>query len=292
MMDDVFTCLIRGLRDSLSLQRCLILVVKSKKIRLRLIQCLVLNGLVFLGSIFIFAKILNPLLRYMLSSILIRDPSSETAIDNIQSWIEWIYFALWIVPVYVLSFILNAIWYQDIATESIKLYPSAAPVTCSTITSAVVELIFRSIFNLVFLIYLVALYRLKIIYAIHLSWLVAYNAFEYRWIHGGMAFSEKIINFEKNWIYFLAFGFPTAVVAVQFPGLIENGLISLFFPLLVMCASTAGKPPRVTLVDRPWYVAYPMGFLERARIFFVLEKVTNGIVLVVDVYNKSFRKRS
>lgn len=127
MMDDVFTCLLRGLRDSLSLHRCLILVVKSKKLRLRLIQCLVLNGLVFLGSIFIFAKILNPLLRFMLSTILIRDPSSETAIDIIQSWIEWIYFALWIVPVYVLSFILNAIWYQDIATESIKLYPSAAP---------------------------------------------------------------------------------------------------------------------------------------------------------------------
>ena len=289
-------CVTRGLLDAVSLHRCLILIVKSEKIRLRLAQCLVLNGLIFLGSIFLFSHIVTPLLRIVLARVL-ASPSTNSSpvIDLIQGWIEWTYFTLWIVPVYLLSFILNAIWYQDIAVEAIRIYPSSAPPagrpqSSPTPIGSIVEVIFRSIFSLVFLLFLICLARVRIAYFLYLAFLLAYNAFEYRWISSGILFTNKIATFEKNWIYFLSFGAPVAAVAVQFPSIIENGLISIAFPFLLMTASTASRPVGVTLPKgRPWWIRLPLAWLERLRVFIVLETVTNAVIAAINLYNRRTR---
>jgi etoposide-induced 2.4 mRNA len=288
MLSSIARSAARGSLDSISLHKSLVLVVRSEKIRVRLVQCLILNGFVFLGSIFIFSHMLTPLLRYLLSHLLKAADPSLTSISIIQGWIEWIYFALWIVPVYILSFVLNAIWYQDIANESIKHFPGVkmSATSTGTLTSSVVEIVFRSIFNVVFVIYLVILYKLRLVYVFNLSWLIAYNAFEYKWIHNGIPFSQKISDFETNWIYYLFFGLPLALTAVQFPSIIENGLVSLAFPFLVMSASTAGKPLGAMVRSDNRLVKFFTRWIEKAPVFFIPKHITNAIILLIDTYNK------
>ena len=217
--------------DAISFHRCLVLLVRSEKLRVRVIQCLFLNGLIFLGSIMFFNFLISPIL-------------SKT--DTILFWTEWMYYVLWIFPVYLLSFILNAFWYQDIASESIRIYPMKRPSVSSSLTGEIVEVIHRSIFSLCFLIFLVIIQRWRFIYLINLCWLIAYNAWEYRWIYFKKNSENKLKNFESNSIYYFFFGLPLALISFQFPSIIENGLISVSFPFLLMMASTANAPPGST----------------------------------------------
>ena len=276
----------RGVIDALSLQRCLILLVKSEKIRVRLVQCLVLNGLIFLGSIFLFNHVLRHALGWALAYILEGD-----SVSAIQQWIDWIYFFFWIAPVYMLCFVLNTLWYQDIASESLRIYPNAAPAvqTSASVTGTIVELVFRSLFNFFFLIYLALLSRIRWAYLVNMAWLISYNAFEYKWIHARTTFGEKIFAFEKNWIYFLCFGAPLALLATRFPSVVENGFVSLIFPFLLMTASTASRPQGIQ-IPRQW-TWWPLWWLERARVFIVPESVTKISIIAVEAWTRSRSRR-
>ena len=282
ILKQVRQSIFRGLLDSVAFHRGLVLIVKSEKVRVRVVQCLVLNGVIFLGSIFIFQNILGPLLRSGLG-FLLQLESSEHTLDVMQAWIEWIYFLLWIVPVYLLSFILNTLWYQDIARESMRVFPpisTRSAASSSSISSGIVQVIFRSLFNLIFLLYLCLLYRWKWVYAINLAWLVAYNAFEYRWIADKLTFDEKINLFEKNYIYFMFFGIGTAIFAVQFPAIVENGLISLVLPFHIMSASTAGNPPVISVPKSlPWLDRTVLSWLERFPVLLVPESITKFLII-------------
>lgn len=278
--------------DSVAFHRCLVLLVRSAKIRRLLAQCLLLNGLIFLGSIYVFHNIVSYILGWGLSSLFHPD-SNERTVERIQNWIEWIYFVLWIIPMYVLSFVLNTLWYQDIARESMKVFPQSSSASSSssssiTITSEIVQMIFRSLFNLIFLLYLCVLYRWRWIYALHLGWLVAYNSFEYRWISEKKSFDEKINIFEKGYIYFLSFGLPLSLFAVQFPSVVESGLISLVLPLLIMSASTAGKAPLVISLPKslPWFDRKFLSLLERCPVLIVPESLTKLVIIATSFFQR------
>lgn len=57
-----------GVKDSLRLDNCLLFFVTSKTIRLRTFHCLVLNGLIFLGSMLLAENVIVPLLRSIVAS--------------------------------------------------------------------------------------------------------------------------------------------------------------------------------------------------------------------------------
>jgi etoposide-induced 2.4 mRNA len=268
-LPELYKNALNGLRDSISFHRCLVLVVRSEKIRLRVFQCLVLNGVIFLGSIAFFNFFLSPILYKCLELFVVKDASLEM----IHKWIEWIYFGLWIAPVYLLSFILNALWYQDIASEAIELYPMKRPPTLSsTLTGDIAELIHRSIFNICFLVYLVFIRRWKIVYLVSLAWMIAYNSFEYKWVHFKVSFQTKISTLESSWVYFTFFGLPLALIAFQFPSLIENGLISVAFPFLLMMASTAGRQSSSS---------------QRIRILIIPDLMARACIFIIHLFNRS-----
>lgn len=284
VLAQVYTAGCRGLVDALSFHRCLVLLVRSSKLRVRVVQCLLLNGIIFLGSIFLFARMISPLLMFILGQVVGTDSLS---LPLIQSWIEWTYFVLWIAPVYLLSFILNAFWYQDIATESIEVYPKTASHSSkatgtSSITTEIAEVIHRSIFNACFFIYLALLRRWWFIYLVNLAWLISYTSFEYRWNHGGLTFEAKVQLVERNWIYYLFFGLPLAGIAVQFPSLIENGLISVAFPFILMMSSTSARVSPIAInTSRSWFTRVSLSWLERLRILIAPKILSQVFVLLI-----------
>jgi etoposide-induced 2.4 mRNA len=204
----------------------------------------------------------------------------KEALDLIHYWVEWIYFVLWIAPVYLLTFILNALWYQDIASESIRIYPMKRPPSfSSSIAGEIAGLIHRSIFNVCFLVYLAFIRNWKLLYLLNLSWLIAYNSFEYQWIHFKVSFETKIKTIETNWVYFSFFGLPLALIAFQFPSIIENGLISVAFPFVLMMASTASRP--LCVGSGQWF--------QRMRILIVPDLMTRIFVFFLNFANRDRR---
>ena len=262
VLRQMYRCIRRGFLDSIALHRCLIVTMKSKKIRMRLVQCVLLNGVIFLGSIMLYSYIVSPILVYFLR-FFFRDAGSSL-VETVASWMEWLYYLIWVIPVYLLSFVLNTIWYQDIANESMGIMAISVPSTgVSSLSGRIAEAIYRVIFNMVFLIFLTLIAKYRLIYLLSLSFFISLNAFEFRYKNLG----DRISIIEGNWLYFLSFGFSLSLLVVQFPTLVENGLVSLFFPSLLITASTGSKP-----------IGGPGG---RIRLFKPIQVFTNIIVWLI-----------
>lgn len=57
-----------GVHDSLRLDSCVIFLLTSRTIRARFLNCFVINGLVFLGSVFFAESLVVPLLQALVST--------------------------------------------------------------------------------------------------------------------------------------------------------------------------------------------------------------------------------
>ncbi len=287
----VLSSLRRGLLDSVAFHRCLVLLVKSSKMRIRLMQCLCLNGLLILGSIIFFNFVLSPLLALGFRITAGYVGLSGEPHEVLKLWAEWMYYALWITPIYLVSFILNTFWYRDIALEAMAVYPmgvgsrSSSTATTGSFPGQIADMLLRLIFNFVFLVYLALLVRWRWIYVINLSFMISFNAFEYKLGH--MSFHQKVKYIEKHWLYFLNFSLWVSILVAQFPAMVENGLLAVLFPLLLMSASTSGKPVSISAVSRNQHmlVQWLLSWVEELPVFFIVEKTTDIVVKLIDFFH-------
>lgn len=281
----------RGLGDSLALHRCLVLIVKSSKIRTRFLQCLGLNGLLILGSILFFNYFISPVValvsKWAFGTIAVASDQDSV----IRVWAEWTYYALWITPIYLASFILNTFWYRDIALESMNVYPVSAVSRATSSTSRtslpglIADIILRLIFNVVFLVYLAVLVRWRLLYVLNLSFMISFNAFEYRLGH--LSFHQKVKHIQKHWLYYLSFSLWVSLLVAQFPAMVENGLLAVLFPLLLMSASTCGKPVGISVSQKHhMLVQWALSWVEELPVFFMVEKLTDIVVKVLDISHR------
>ncbi|RHY26991.1 hypothetical protein DYB32_007891 [Aphanomyces invadans] len=112
----------QGIQDSLSLHRILLLYIQSQIVRNRTVKCVMVNGIIFLGSIFFFDHIVIPIIHLLGLALKHQEEAkgandSRSFRDTIDTMVFVIYQGLWMYPIYCVSFILNAIWYQELADE-------------------------------------------------------------------------------------------------------------------------------------------------------------------------------
>lgn len=257
----VFVCTVCGVLDGVRLYRTAIFLLTSSTIQRRTGQCLLLNGGIFLVSVLLGEWLLAPLLRALLS---MDDFHSFPALPwwlgsaplpSLSSLFLWLYYAMWVYPVYCLSFVLSSLWYQDIADAAVAARDSPAH-TASTPTAATFrrwvmvmsEEMYRLLLVTCFLCQLSALsflpYGLGTAVAfVHLSWLHALYSFDYKWSHDGWQLATRLYYFECRWSYFLGFGAPAAALTFFTPRLIGAAIFSATFPLLLILAVTARPQP-------------------------------------------------
>ncbi|KAL0228894.1 hypothetical protein GEMRC1_013514 [Eukaryota sp. GEM-RC1] len=77
-------------------------------------------------------------------------------------------------------------------------------------------------------------------------------SFESQLMYQGLTFSQSCHVIENNWIYFLGFGLPLAVLRLILPSFLSMFAFPLFLPLLLLTAATAkptseGTPPPDTI---------------------------------------------
>eukprot|EP01083_Nonionella_stella_P217180 779877_1 len=116
-----FKSFIAGFRDALW-PGAFIYVVTSPLIRRRFAQCCILNGVIFLGSICILNYIIIPLFVFILRCSGVSSHSTEWA----EFAVDKLYKAIWVLPLYIFSFVVNSLWYQDIAEQAHLLYSASA----------------------------------------------------------------------------------------------------------------------------------------------------------------------
>lgn len=104
----------QGIVDGISFHKYALYYFTSSDVRAGTVQCIVLNGIIFSGSLLVYYKLVEPTIEYLLVD------QVNPAYVSISSLV---YSMLWTYPMYVVTTLLNTIWYDDIARAAYKVHP-------------------------------------------------------------------------------------------------------------------------------------------------------------------------
>jgi len=231
-----------GLRDAFRIDIPCIYLYISPIIRDRIWKCILMNGVIFLGSLIIFEYILIPILLLLLNC----EISTESYIKSI---IIYVFHIIWIYPIYFISLILNSDWYLEIANtaQDILNKNEKKPITISKHMTYIAESIYQAILFTCILLQIKLLSFIPILgptlSAINLSCISGYYCFEYKFLN--MSLYSKIDYCETHWAYLLGFGIPLTAITLLLPNFIGLGLYSVLFPIFVL-TSLISEPDKYT----------------------------------------------
>ncbi|OQV17905.1 Etoposide-induced protein 2.4-like protein [Hypsibius exemplaris] len=220
------------------------------KIRKRILQCCLLNGGVFLASIFIFDHLVIPVLSYVTHMMLGHE---EGVRASVWLWLSvlasGLFKILWILPLFIISRVVSFIWFQDIADAAYSRFHPKATQSSSpgmSFGTLIADLCFGLLIQGLFLLQAQVAAVLpipaiaQILSVFHMSLSNAVYAFEYKWFNIGWEVNKRLHYVEARWSYFLGFGLPLALATSWAESYWINGCIfAVLFPLLIVSANEA-----------------------------------------------------
>merc|ERR1712137_413261 len=185
----------------------------------------------------IFNLVLMAAVHLLVNEILISNVSTIIPIYVIVPRI--LYHVFWIIPVLVLSLLFNTAYLEDVAeiiqpaTEVFSGLMDIIKEKLGTLGTKIALNIFM--FLLANFIPYIGV-PLSFIYAA-LYW--AFACYEFRWIHDGMAFQNRMEYFETRWPYFLGFGVIIELIFETLPIFIAMGVTGFYFMIMMILAMEA-----------------------------------------------------
>lgn len=233
-----------GLFDSISIGACVISTVvrqknnpQSTQVLKRIRQCCYLSGFLMI-SMLLFNLILNGLYWA------INKMFGSNDIGSTWYWLEnlltYLFSAFWVLPLILLSRIVTALWFQDIAESSFRGRPqpfrSTSQFIADNLFSFLIQLLFLVQANLFCFFPIQSLGQLMNI--LHLSLLYSLYSFEYKWFNMGRELPRRLDYIELNWPYFFGFGLPLALFTHFLPNYyLSTAFFSFLFPLFILSAN-------------------------------------------------------
>jgi etoposide-induced 2.4 mRNA len=266
IISEVFSHTTRGFRDALHFRSMARYFAKSKQLQGLFAKTVLLNGAIFLGSIVVLDYIIAPTFMgnfFWQTS----DIEQNRLISVLFSILKNI---LWVVPLYILSFLFNAIWYSDIAKltytmqekrraklkqlqeqsgiqQPIPVQQGSGLTFRRDLVDKITDLIYLNILLLFYSLIQAASRYIPIIGGLidflTFTWYSAFYSFQYLWAHKNMSLQKQIDYFERHWAYMLGFGAPAALASYFFPFFINAGVYAMLFPIFIVLAILASPPP-------------------------------------------------
>lgn len=242
--------------------------LKSRKNTLQMIfQCCVLNGFIFWLSLILFDYVILPCLYYLLQLIF---KSQSSLATSLWYWMKpiltHIFDAVWRIPLFLLTRVVNALWFQDIADSTFKGRPSlksASKLIADTFFSLVIQTLF--LLQSLIIAFIPFSWLGQFASLFHLCLLYALYSFEYKWSNMGWELHTRLQVIENNWPYFFGFGFPLAVLTSLSDSYFVSGCIfSLLFPLFIISGNEA--KPKKCLTECPLRIFHLVVWLSN-RLF-------------------------
>ncbi|KAJ4833067.1 hypothetical protein Tsubulata_001041 [Turnera subulata] len=296
---------LQGFREACCLHRVVILSLRSRKLLIRTGQCFLLNGFIFLGSILALNSVVTPILEWILpnqcSKLSSQQPCSLGRVMQFYSFLRagllQLFYVFWFYPLYIFSFILSALWYNDIAKYGFAATPKSGAESSETSGQNEVKTsentpqmekpaglggVMIGIGEQVYSVLLLTFFFLEV-YAtgfipvigkalnfVLLSWMYAYYCFEYKWNLTEVSLDRRLDFFESNWAFFAGFGSPCVLAIFFFSPLVSYGVMAILFPLFVLSA-TASTAERLIISDRRKWKGAGLG---RLPIFYAADSVS------------------
>ncbi|XP_027930415.1 protein EI24 homolog [Vigna unguiculata] len=296
---------LEGIGEACCLHRVVLLCMRSNNLLMRTGQCFLLNGFIFLGSIFVLKSVVIPALWWILPGQCSQFVSHELCdlggtlkfYSFLRLALIQLCYVLWFYPLYVFSIVLSTIWYNDIAKYGYAAMgrskltvekgssqnnspsvqnahhvkgPSGLGGVMIGIGQQVYSILLLSVFFLE--VYATGLipYIGKLINFLLLSWMYAYYCFEYKWNFNEVALDRRLDYFESYWPFFAGFGSPCVLAIFFFSPLVSYGIMAILFPLFVLTATGSESEQEISFEKHKWRAAG----VERLPIFYVADKVS------------------
>ncbi|KAK2187245.1 hypothetical protein NP493_172g03080 [Ridgeia piscesae] len=211
----------------------------------RMLLCCAWNGGLFLLSILVFNGLIIPGLQFFIHLIF----GGSSTHNIVWSWVgpmlSWTFSALWVLPLFLLSKLVNSLWFQDIADAAYRR-TRGRPQMLPTFGKIIADIIFSLLLQGLFLIqgtlavFLPITVIGQLISLLHMCLLYSLYAFEYKWFSMGWEVHKRLSYVESNWPYFVGFGLPLAVFTSISSSAVINGCVfSMVFPLLIISGNEA-----------------------------------------------------
>lgn len=216
------------------------------KIMERTIKCCVLNGCFFWFSIIVFENILLPFLQGVI--LLFLGQAAGSALwGNVVPFLSATFATLWILPFYLLSKVVNSIWFADIADSAFRKTANGRPRMMTSFSVSIADTVFTIVVEIIFLVQgklfsmCVPIYGLSwLINVFHMCLLNALYSFEYKWYNQGLELHKRLSFVECHWPYFLGFGLPLALITSYPESQVVSGCVfSILFPLFLVSGNQA-----------------------------------------------------
>ncbi|KAL2460526.1 Protein EI24-like protein [Abeliophyllum distichum] len=277
---------LEGFREACCFHRVITYCIRSRELAIRTGQCFLLNGFIFLGSIFILRSFIIPTLQWILPDgcpqITSQESCSFGGILRFYSLLRFglvqLFYVFWFYPLYVFSFILNTIWYNDIAKYGFvaieKGYSAAKSSSQNNLPAEQnttdrdkatdIEGVMIGVAEQVYSILLLSFFFLEVYVTgfipyigkalnfLLLSWMYAYYCFEYKWNFSGLSLDKRLDFFESNWAFFAGFGAPCVLAIFLFSSLVSYGVMAILYPLFVMTATGTEADKVITFQRKKW----------------------------------------
>ncbi|CAB3223944.1 unnamed protein product [Arctia plantaginis] len=221
-------------------------VKQESKVLTRVLQSCILNGFIFLLSILIFEYALLPAVKYLVTVIFGHNPGVA---HNVWAWMQpflsMTFRMIWVLPLFLLSKLVNSLWFQDIADSAYR-HRRGRPQFMSSVSKIIADSLFSLLVQALFLVQSMLVSMLPITYIgellclVHMCLLYSLYSFEYKWFNMGWELHKRLTFIETNWPYFLGFGLPLAVLT-QIPQsyIISGCVFSIFFPVFILSGNEA-----------------------------------------------------
>ncbi|XP_017772193.1 PREDICTED: etoposide-induced protein 2.4 homolog isoform X2 [Nicrophorus vespilloides] len=229
----------------------------------------VFNGGIFLMSVLLFEFLILPLINIMIVSTFGEDIMMSNKYWELTKTLLTIFYqTTWVLPLLLLSKIVNCLWFQDIADKAYK-YSRGRPLINQSISRIVADSIFSILVQVLFLLQativeLIPLYIVgKILGLVHMCLLYSLYTFEYKWFNMGWELHRRLSFIETNWPYFIGFGLPLAFVTQMSSSWVINGCIfALLFPWFIVSGNEAN--PVTNSSQYPLHLFSPVIALSNA----------------------------